>query len=89
LGLEQAAFDEYVANNNYEELGKHLYRTQKMGSYGSGKINIWFRHVYETQLIDDNNSKKLKRFYVLQSIKSFMALNPIKVKVNTLGELLL
>ncbi len=89
LGLEQAAFDEYVASKNFEEIAKHLYRTQKMSIISSGAIDFWFRQIYETNLIDDKAAKDLKRFYRIQSIKSFMAINPIKVKINTLGKLLL
>ena len=58
-----------------------------MSIIGNTQINLWFRHQFETQLIDTLEAKQSKRFYNLQSLGAFYQLNPIKVKINILGEI--
>ncbi len=89
LGFDKSEFENLYQNKNYVELSKHLYRLQKLSIIGYGVINIWFRLQTETNLVDDKESKSMKRFYNFQSINSFLSENPIKVKINTLGEMFL
>jgi CRISPR-associated endonuclease Csn1 len=89
LGLDQIKFEELFKNNDYDELGKYLYRTQKMTIKSSGSIEIWFRLQTETNLVDDKNAKSMKRYFNFSSINSLLIENPIKVKINTLGEMFL
>ena len=84
LGLSQEEFDEAIKNNDKPLLSKHLYLVWSIteGDY-------WFRHHLETknsELKKTEGAKEGKRFYRL-STKGFIDLNPIKVKLNHLGEI--
>jgi CRISPR-associated endonuclease Csn1 len=81
LGMNDEAFQEAVKNKNYAELSKYLYRVQKLAA-----ANYVFRHHLETEIIDDNNAKISKRFFIVQSLGALEKLNPKKVKINILGE---
>lgn len=70
------------------ELEKHIYRVQKI-FYNGKQLEIFFRSHIETQLNDSEFSKKLKRFYAVKSLGALEKLNPIKIKVNYLGEITL
>lgn len=63
-----------------------LYRLQKM-SIINQQINLWFRQIFETQVKDDNNARKTLRFYNIQSIGALERLNPRKIQINRLGEI--
>ncbi len=50
-------------------------------------MDIWFRHHLETVLIDTDEAKKAKRFYNIQSIGALEKENPVKVRINNIGEI--
>ncbi|MFN4300361.1 MAG: hypothetical protein ACK4EX_11635, partial [Thermaurantimonas sp.] len=64
-----------------------LYRLQKMSIKGNGQLDIWFRQIFETQIIDNKLSSKSQRFFNVQSIGALEKLNPQKISVNRLGEI--
>lgn len=71
-------------NSEYSSglISDKLFRVQKLGSN-----DYWFRHHLETQIIDDENASRTARFLRLRSIGSLFSVNPIKVRVNYLGEI--
>ncbi len=85
------AADEIIAAIEQMEnklISDKLYRMQKMSiKPSSGQIDLVFRHHLETQLIDDDNSRKSKRFYNVQSLGAFFNLNPSKVRIDNLGNI--
>lgn len=84
LGLSQEEFDEALESNNNPLLSKHLYLV-----WSIAEGDYWFRHHLETkntELKKTDGAKKSKRFYRL-STKGLMDLNPIKVRLNHLGEI--
>lgn len=83
LGLSNEEFNKARKENNKELLSKHLYRVQKLAT-----MDYWFRHHLETELTKDAASKIAKKFYYLSSIGSLYNLNPSKVKINSIGEIL-
>jgi CRISPR-associated endonuclease Csn1 len=87
LGLQKEAVEAAIQNNEYELLSNHLYRVQKMSIKGNGQIDIWFRYQLETGLNDDLNARKANRFYNVQSVGALFQLNPVKVRINLLGEI--
>jgi CRISPR-associated endonuclease Csn1 len=84
LEMEKKALELALKNNDKKTISKHLYLVWSLadGDY-------WFRHHIETkntELKKVNGAKESKRFYRL-SMKGFLELNPIKVKINHLGEI--
>ncbi len=88
LGMNKNDIEIAIANNDYKAISDNLYRVQKMSVIGERTINIWFRHQLETELKDDANSKKANRFYNVQSIGALFNLQPFKVKINCLGDII-
>ncbi len=82
LGMPHDEIEIAIERKDFKLISENLYRVQKLSeSY------YLFRHHLETQLIDDNNSKMSKRFYLIQSFKAFFALCPMKVKIDCLGNI--
>jgi CRISPR-associated endonuclease Csn1 len=89
LGLDKPDVELAIAESNYEVLTDSLYRVQKLSiKPSSGQIDFYFRHHLETAILDDNNAKLSKRFINIQSLGSLMKLQPYKVKINHLGQIL-
>ena len=70
------------SKKDYRTIGDKLYKIQKLGS-----SDYTFRHHLETEIIDDPNAKICKRFFRIKSIGSLFSLNPIKIKINCIGDL--
>lgn len=89
LGMTNDDVKEAIETKNYRIISDNLYRVQKMSiKPSSGQIDLVFRHHLETQIIDDANSKLSKRFINVQSLGALFSLNPSKVKVNLLGDII-
>jgi CRISPR-associated endonuclease Csn1 len=89
LGMPPDEITKAINEKEYKQISDKLYRMQKMSIIpSSGQINLVFRHHLETQLIDDENAKKSKRFYNIQSLGAFFALNPFKVRIDCLGNII-
>lgn len=85
LGLSQEEFDEAITNNGKPLLSKHLYLV-----WSISENNYWFRHHLETKNSDlkkTDGVKESKRLYNIRSLGSLLSLNPIKVRLNHLGEI--
>ena len=82
LGMTIEEYENARAVNDYSLISNNLYRVQKLA-----EKNWVFRHHLETQIVDDSNAKKSRRYYLLQSLGALYSLNPIKVKVNCIGSL--
>lgn len=87
LGMKSDDVKIALANGDKKIIGEHLYRVQKMSLKGNGQIDIWFRHHLETELIDTDEAKRAKRFYNMQSIGALEKENPVKVRINSIGEI--
>jgi CRISPR-associated endonuclease Csn1 len=82
LGMTNEEVENARINNDYRAISDKLFRVQKLGE------KYWvFRHHLETQLVDDVNSKQSKRYILLQSLSALFSLNPTKVKINCIGNL--
>lgn len=82
MGLSNEEVEKHLSENNLNKLSHHLYRVQKITS-----SDYWFRHHLETSLNDSETAKESRRFYRLKSIGSLEKLNPIKIIINHLGEI--
>lgn len=65
-----------------KELVNYIYRVQKMSDF-----DIYLRHVYETTVTDSNLKRVTKKYLRISSVKSWFENNPIKIRVNKLGEI--
>lgn len=85
LGLSTEEFDEAFKKNDKSLLSKHLYLV-----WSISENNYWFRHHLETKNSDlkkTDGVKESKRLYNIRSLGSLLSLNPIKVRLNHLGEI--
>lgn len=85
LGLSNEEFYEALKNNEKSLLSKHLYLV-----WSISENNYWFRHHLETKNSDLKKLegvKESKRLYNIRSLGSLFSLNPIKARLNHLGEI--
>ncbi|MCX7955217.1 MAG: hypothetical protein N3A01_08540, partial [Bacteroidales bacterium] len=71
---------------NKKQIANNIYRVQKI-SYNGKQLEIFFRHIYETRINDSDLSRKLLKFYCVKSVSSLFNLNPIKVNITRLGDI--
>ena len=84
LGLSDDDILYLASVRNYSGLASHLYRVQKLSSW----YYDFKRHV--STLADCTNEQMANGNYIrVQSFKALTALNPIKVKVDILGRIIL
>ncbi len=86
LGMNQEEFEEAKKGNNKKLLSNYLYIT-----WSISESDYWFRHHLETkntELKSLSGSKEAKRYYRCKSIGAFEKLNPLKIRINNLGEII-
>ncbi len=82
LGLPEEERSASFERLDYASISPYLYRVQNFSLF-----DVFFRHHLETEIDDGENSRSVKNFYRLKSLKSFLNLQPIKVKVSYLGKI--
>lgn len=85
LGMSDEEFQTALSDNNKPLISKHLYLV-----WSISHSDYWFRHHVETKNTELKNiagAKESKRYYRFKSVKSLMEKNPIKVRINHLGEI--
>lgn len=85
LGLSQDEFDEAIANNDKSLLSKHLYLVWSISNN-----DYYFRHHLETKNTELKNiptAKDAKRYFRFKSVGALVGINPVKVRLNHLGEI--
>lgn len=88
LGLSTEALNEIAKSGSVKGYSDYLYRVQKISVNGAGNLNITFRHHLETEINDSTEAKLSKRFLNIQSVKAFDDLNPVKVRVTNIGQII-
>jgi len=86
LGMEPADCIAALDTHDYKTLSPYLYRVQKI-SLKKTQIDISFRHHLETELDDSSTSKALKLYHNIQSIGALLKLNPLKIRINHIGQI--
>jgi CRISPR-associated endonuclease Csn1 len=87
LELDEDKILDALEKENYSLLSKHLYLV-----WSVAESDYWFKHHLETknsELKKENSAKESKRFYRIIGPNSFLKKNPIKVRINTLGKIIL
>lgn len=84
LGMEDEDYQLALAEKDYKAISEHLYFVQNLSS-----SNYRFRRHVEAQYDITQMNKEDKRFYNIKSIGALFKLNPHKVKVSILGEIML
>ncbi|MET0635835.1 MAG: type II CRISPR RNA-guided endonuclease Cas9 [Chitinophagaceae bacterium] len=85
LGLNEEDAREAISGNRKSLISKHLYLV-----WSIGENDYWFRHHLETknsELKQVSAAKESKRYFRFKSVGAFLAQNPVKVKVNCIGEI--
>ncbi|MDA3615444.1 type II CRISPR RNA-guided endonuclease Cas9 [Polluticaenibacter yanchengensis] len=85
LGLSKDEVEKAIAENNKSVISKHLYLV-----WSIGENQYWFRHHLETknsELKQTVGAKESKRYYLFKSVGAFLIQNPMKVKIDCLGNL--
>lgn len=83
MDINDDDFENYIATNNYEELGKKLYRIQNISS-----LDYSFRLHTDTTSKTTSDAALSKRYIRIKSIKAYMEHNPHKVKISLLGKII-
>ncbi|WP_273162287.1 type II CRISPR RNA-guided endonuclease Cas9 [Bacteroides fluxus] len=84
--LEMAQEDVKVAieNNDYKTISEHLYRVNSLSS-----SDYYFYHHLETKKdIKNTDAKESKRYFRFKSVKALFLHNPVKVKIDCLGNII-
>lgn len=85
LGLSKEDFEHAITEKNKPLLSKHLYLVWSISD-----SDYWFRHHLETKNSDLKNiegAKESRRYFRFKSVSALTVHNPIKVRLNHLGEI--
>jgi len=82
LGMAPEEISNCLDKKDYKAISEKLYRVQKLS-----ETNYVFRHHLEIQLIDNEDSRKCKRYYLIRSLGALFNLNPVKVKIDCIGNI--
>lgn len=80
IGMSADYLKECIEQGNQKEISKHLYRVQKLSSK-----DYMFRHHLETKVDEGKTGQNIK--HIRTSLSAWETLNPIKVRIDTLGHI--
>ena len=90
FNLTKNKIEELLSQKEYYTISNNTYRVQKLATN-----NYYFRHHLETKVDNKINGiknemlfKKTRRLILIQSLDSYFNSNPVKIKVNNLGEII-
>lgn len=85
LGLSKEKIEELMQHNDKKNLSKYLYVVWSVSDN-----QYWFRHHLETknsELKTTIGAKESLRYYLFKSVGALLAKNPVKIRINHLGEI--
>lgn len=84
LGMSTEDFNENLKHENFAEISQYLYTT-----WATAKNDYWFKHHLETRNTDLKKMEGAKeaKLYHRCGTNSFIKLNPIKVRINHIGQI--
>ncbi len=87
LGMPVEDFELAVQQNDKSKLSKYLYLVWSLSD-----SDYWFRHHLETknaEIKSISGAKESKRYYRIKSLGAFFSLQPFKVRIDNIGNILL
>ncbi len=85
LGMSEDEWNDAIEANDYTVLCKHLYKVQKISSMDYGLTLSTITLSFNSKIAN----KEDKRFIRANSLSSFFNLNPHKVQISVLGDIIL
>lgn len=85
LGMTEEEWNDAIESKKYQIICKNIYKTQKLSSLEYCFTIGTYAQSYDSKYAN----KKDKRFLRIKSINSFFNLNPHKVRISVLGDLIL
>ena len=85
LGLTKEEVEIAISEKNKKLISKFLYI-----AWSISESDYWFRHHLETknsELKNISEAKESKRYYRFKSVGAFEKMNPVKIRINVLGEI--
>jgi CRISPR-associated endonuclease Csn1 len=86
LGLNIEDYELASINNKYNILSNYLYKLRSIA--GDPQLDLYFEHHLETSKVKTEYAKLSKRYILVKSIGALFNLNPIRIKINYLGEII-
>ena len=83
MDMDDNNFERCISTNNYEELGKHIYRVQSISTH-----DYFFRLHSDTTSATTPDATLSKRFIRVKSFKAYISHNPHKIKVSLIGKII-
>lgn len=84
LEMTQGDVKVAIENSNYKKISEHLYRINSI----STSDYCFYHHLETKKDIKNADSKASKRFFRIKSMKALFSLNPVKVKIDCLGNII-
>lgn len=85
LGLNKEATEEMIRNNDKKLLSDNLYKLRSVAY--DPQLDLYFEHHLETKKSKTESAKLSMRYILIKSIGSLDKLNPTKVRISNLGEI--
>lgn len=83
LDMEQEEVDVAIENIDYKKISEHLYRVNSL----SLSDYYFYHHLEAKKDIKNADARDCKRYFRLKSVKALFSHNPIKVKIDCLGNI--
>lgn len=87
LGISSEDITAILNKHELKMISKYLYRVQKL-FYNGKELEIYFRHHLDTTVDDSEEARNIRRFYQIKSLTALETLQPKKIKIDILGELI-
>lgn len=83
MDMDDVKFENFISSNNYEEIGKRIYRVQSLSSH-----DYVFRHHTDTTSSMMPEAALCRKFIRIKSLKAYIEHHPHKVQLSLLGKIL-
>ena len=83
LGMAEEDYLMAIENKDLSKLNKYLYRVQSVS-----EGDYWFRFHVETLNDKTPEARQCNKYYRINSLSGFLSLNPHKVQITLLGEII-
>ena len=82
MDMDDCEYERVISNNDYEEIGKHIYRVQKLSTR-----DYFFRFHTDTTTEISKEASLSKKYIRVRTPKAFFEQSPHKIKISLLGKI--